>query len=99
MSLWRGLYDGFAHLIICHIDDSIKVTLDGLYEGEFGRYTVVRELRDYAHSWEGLLRRVREDPAGLWRQALQDIAEDYKKKKEMDWVLKIMQAVLQPYQR
>jgi hypothetical protein len=48
----------------------------------------------YAHTWEELERRFREDPAGLWRQALQDIVEDYKKKANMANVVKVAEAIL-----
>jgi len=77
VNLWRGLPDGFAHLRICHIGDSLKITLDSLYDGEFARYTVVREFRDYAHTWDELVRKARDDQDSLWRQALKDITDDY----------------------
>ena len=94
VSLWKGLPNGFAHLRICHIGDSLKITLDSLYDGEFTRYTVVREFRDYAHGWEELERRARSDPDSLWRQALKDITDDYYYRKKMEAVLKVAQAVL-----
>jgi len=94
VSLWRGLPDGFAHLRICHIGDSLKITLDSLYDGEFARYTVVREFRDYAHTWDELVRKARDDPDSLWRQALKDITDDYYYRKKMESVLKVAQAVL-----
>ena len=94
VSLWRSLPDGFAHLRICHIGDSLKITLDSLYNGEFVRYTVVREFRDYAHGWEELERRARVYPDSLWRQALKDITDDYYYRKKMEAVLKVAQAVL-----
>ena len=94
VSLWKGLPDGFVHLRICHIGDSLKITLDGLYDGEFARYTVVREFRDYAHSWEELERRARSDPDSLWKQALKDITDDFYYRKKAEAVLKVAQAVL-----
>jgi len=94
VSLWKGLPDGFAHLLICHIGDSLKITLDSLYDGEFARYTVVREFRDYAHTWDELVRKARDDQDSLWRQALKDITDDYYYRKKMESVLKVAQAVL-----
>jgi hypothetical protein len=94
VSLWRDLPDGFAHLLFCHMGDSLKITFDSFYDGEFTRYTVVREFRDYAHTWDELLTRAREDPQGLWRQALKDITDDYHYRKKMESVLKVAQAVL-----
>jgi len=94
VSLWKGLPNGFAHLRICHIGDSLKITLDSLYDGEFARYTVVREFRDYAHTWDELVRKARDDQDSLWRQALKDITDDYYYRKKMESVLKVAQAVL-----
>jgi hypothetical protein len=94
VSLWKGLPDGFAHLLICHTGDSLKITFDSLYDGEFARYTVVREFRDYAHTWDELLMRARVDPNSLWGQALKDITEDFFYRKKMESVLKVAQAVL-----
>ena len=94
VSLWKGLPDGFAHLLICHIGDSLKITLDSLYDGEFTRYTVVREFRDYAHTWDELLMRARVYPDSLWRQALKDITDDFHYRRKSESVLKVAQAVL-----
>lgn len=94
MSLWKGLPNGFAHLLICHIGDSLRITLDGLYDGEFARYTVIREFRDYAHTWDELLMRARADPDSLWRQALEDIAKEYDKNKRLENVLRLIQALI-----
>ena len=94
VSLWKNLPDGFAHLLICLIGDSLKITLDGLYDGEFMRYTILREFRDYAHTWDGLLRRARDDPDNLWRQAMRDIVEDFYYRKRMESVLKLAQTIL-----
>ena len=94
VSLWKGLPNGFAHLLICHIGDSLKITLDSLYDGEFARYTIVREFRDYAHTWDELHRKARDDPDSLWRQALKDITDDFHYRRKAESVLKVAQAVL-----
>jgi len=94
VSLWKGLPNGFAHLLICHIGDSLKITLDSLYDGEFTRHTVVREFRDYAHTWDELLMRARINPDSLWRQALKDITDDFHYRRKAESVLKVAQAVL-----
>ena len=94
VSLWKGLPDGFAHLRICHIGDSLKITLDSLYDGEFVWYTVIREFRDYAHTWDELVRKARDDPDSLWRQALKDITDDFHYRRKMEAVLKVAQTVL-----
>jgi len=94
VNLWKGLPDGFAHLRICHIGDSLKITLDSLYDGEFTRHTVVREFREYVHTWDELVRKARDDPDSLWRQALKDITDDFYYRKKMESVLKVAQAVL-----
>jgi len=93
--MWRGLGEGnWASLLICQADSYVRITLSWLYDGDYGMYTITRELRDYAHTWEELERRFREDPQGLWRQALQDIVEDYKKKMNMANVVKVAEAIL-----
>jgi hypothetical protein len=94
VSLWKGLPNGFAHLLICHIGDSLRITFDGLYDEEFTRYTVIREFRDYAHTWDELYRRARADPDSLWRQALKDIIDDFYYGRKMEAMLKVAQAVL-----
>jgi len=92
--MWRGLGEGnWASLLICQADSYVRITLSWLYAGDYGMYTITRELRDYAHTWEELERRSREDPQGLWRQALQDIVEDYKKKANMANVLRVAEAI------
>ena len=93
--LWRGLGEGnWASLLICQADSYVRVTLSWLYDSDYGMYTITRELRDYAHTWEELERRSREDPQGLWRQALQDILEDFRKKMNMANVVKVAEAIL-----
>jgi len=93
--LWRGLGEGnWASLLICQADSYVRITLSWLYDSDYGMYTITRELRDYAHTWEELERRSREDPQGLWRQALQDILEDYRKKMNMANVVKVAEAIL-----
>jgi hypothetical protein len=92
--MWRGLGEGnWASLLICQADSYVRITLSWLYDSDYGMYTITRELRDYAHGWEELERRFREDPQGLWRQALQDIVEDYKKKANMANVLRVAEAI------
>jgi hypothetical protein len=97
--LWRGLGEGssWASLTVCRINDDLRLSLSWFYEGDYGTYMISRELREYAHSWEDLLRRASEDSAGLWRQALEDIAREYGKKGGMETVLRLAQAVLQAY--
>lgn len=81
--------------MICEAGNNyIKITLSWFYENDYGMYTIVRELRDYAHSWEDLRRRANEDSAGLWRQALQDILEDFKKKVNLSNVVKVAETIL-----
>jgi hypothetical protein len=93
--MWRGLGEGnWASLSICYVDDVLRLTLSWFYDGDYGMYTITRELRDYAHGWEELERRFREDSAGLWRQALQDIVEDFRKKMNMANVVKVAEAIL-----
>ena len=93
--MWRGLGEGnWASLLICQADSYVRITLSWLYAGDYGMYTITRELRDYAHTWEELERRSREDPQGLWRQALQDILEDFRKKMNMANVVKVAEAIL-----
>jgi len=93
--LWRGLGEGnWASLLICQADSYVRITLSWLYDSDYGMYTITRELRDYAHAWEELERRFREDPQGLWRQALQDILEDFRKKMNMANVVKVAEAIL-----
>jgi len=93
--LWRGLGEGnWASLLICQADSYVRITLSWLYDSDYGMYTITRELRDYAHTWEELERRSREDPQGLWRQALQDILEDFRKKMNMANVVKVAEAIL-----
>jgi len=94
VNLWRGLPDGFAHLRICHIGDSLKITLDSLYDGEFTRHTVVREFREYVHTWDELVRKARDDPDSLWRQALKDITDNFYYRKKAEAVLKVAQVLL-----
>jgi len=94
VSLWKGLPDGFAHLRICHIGDSLKITLDSLYDGEFTRHTVVREFREYVHTWDELVRKARDDPDSLWRQALKDITDNFYYRKKAEAVLKVAQVLL-----
>jgi hypothetical protein len=94
VSLWKGLPNGFAHLLFCHLGDSLKITLDSFYDGEFTRYTVMREFRDYAHTWDELLMRARVYPDSLWRQALKDITDDFRYRRKAESVLKVAQAVL-----
>jgi len=92
--MWRGLGEGnWASLLICQADSYVRITLSWLYDSDYGMYTITRELRDYAHGWEELERRFREDPQGLWRQALQDIVEDYKKKMNMANILRVAEAI------
>jgi hypothetical protein len=92
--MWRGLGEGnWASLLICQADSYVRITLSWLYDSDYGMYTITRELRDYAHGWEELERRFREDPQGLWRQALQDILEDFKKKANMANVLRVAEAI------
>jgi hypothetical protein len=92
--MWRGLGEGnWASLLICQADSYVRITLSWLYDSDYGMYTITRELRDYAHGWEELERRFREDPQGLWRQALQDIVEDYRKKMNMANVLRVAEAI------
>jgi len=93
--MWRSLGEGqWASLLICQADSYVRVTLSWFYDGDYGMYTITRELRDYAHGWEELERRFREDSAGLWRQALQDIVEDFRKKMNMANVVKVAEAIL-----
>jgi len=93
--MWRGLGEGnWASLLICQADSYVRITLSWLYDSDYGMYTITRELRDYAHTWEELERRSREDPQGLWRQALQDILEDFRKKMNMANVVKVAEAIL-----
>ena len=94
--LWRSLGEGnWASLLICEAGNNyVRITLSWLYENDYGMYTITRELRDYAHTWEELERRFRENPQGLWRQALQDIVEDYKKKMNMANVINVTEAIL-----
>jgi len=94
VNLWKGLPDGFAHLRICHIGDSLKITLDSLYDGEFTRHTVVREFREYVHTWDELVRKARDDPDSLWRQALKDITDNFYYRKKAEAVLKVAQVLL-----
>ena len=92
--MWRGLGEGnWASLLICQADSYVRITLSWLYDSDYGMYTITRELRDYAHTWEELERRFREDLQGLWRQALQDIVEDYRKKANMANVLRVAEAI------
>jgi len=92
--MWRGLGEGnWASLLICQADSYVRITLSWLYDSDYGMYTITRELRDYAHGWEELERRFGEDPQGLWRQALQDIVEDFKKKANMANVLRVAEAI------
>jgi len=94
--LWRSLGEGsWASLTICGINDVLRLSLSWFYEGDYGTYMISRELREYANSWEELLRRASEDSAGLWRQAFEDIAREYGKKGGMETVLRLAQAVLQ----
>ena len=96
--LWRSLGEGsWASLTLCYINDVLRLSLSWFYEGDYGFYMITRELREYAHSWEDLRRRANEDTAGLWRQALEDIAREYGKKGGMETVLRVAQAVLQAY--
>jgi len=93
--MWRSLGEGnWASLLICNADRYVKITLSWLYDGDYGMYTITRELRDYAHTWEELERRFREDPQWLWRQALQDILEDFRKKMNMANVIKVAETIL-----
>jgi len=94
--LWRSLGEGnWASLLICEAGSNyIRITLSWLYENDYGMYTITRELRDYAHSLEDLMKRFREDPQGLWRQALQDIMEDFRKKANLSNVIKVAEAIL-----
>ena len=94
VSLWRNLPDGFAHLLICHVGDSLRLTLDSFYDGEFMRYTIVREFREYAHTWDELLMRARAYPDNLWGQALKDIVDDLYYGKKVESVLRVAQAIL-----
>jgi hypothetical protein len=97
--LWRSLGEGsWASLTICDVNGVLRLSLSWLCEGDYGTYMITRELREYAHTWEDLRRRASEDSAGLWRQALEDIAREYGKKGGMETVLRLAQAVLQPYQ-
>ena len=94
--LWRSLGEGnWASLLICEAGNNyVRITLSWLYENDYGMYTVVRELRDYGHSWEDLMRRFTGEPDGLWRQALQDIVEDFRRKANLSNVIKVAEAVL-----
>jgi hypothetical protein len=93
--MWRSLGEGnWASLSICYVDDVLRLSLSWFYEGDYGTYMISRELREYAHSWEELLRRASEDSAGLWRQALQDIAKEYDKNKGLENVLRLVQALI-----
>ena len=94
LRLWRSLGEGsWLSLTVCRINDVLRLSLSWLYEGDYGTYMISRELREYAHTWEELMRRAREDTAGLWRQALQDIAREYGKKGGVETVLRLAQAV------
>jgi len=93
--MWRSLGEGsWASLLICQADSYVRIALSWLYNGDYGMYTITRELRDYAHTWEELERRFKEDPRGLWRQALKDIVEDYRKKANMANVISVAEAIL-----
>jgi len=97
--LWRSLGEGgWISLTLCDVDDGLRLSLSWFYEGDYGIYMISRELREYANSWEELMRRASEDTAGLWRQALQDIAREYGKKGGMETVLRLAQAVLEARQ-
>ena len=94
VSLWKNLPDGFAHLLICHVGDSLRLTLDNFYDGEFTRYIIVREFREYAHTWDELLMRARVYSDSLWRQAIKDIVDDFYYGKKMESVLRLAQTIL-----
>jgi len=99
LRLWRSLGEGsWASLTVCRINDVLRLSLSWLYEGDYGTYMISRELREYANSWEDLMRRASEDSAGLWRQALQDIAREIEKKGGVETVLRLAQAVLEAHQ-
>jgi len=93
--MWKSLREGqWASLLICQADRYVRIALSWFYGDDYGMYTITRELRDYAHTWEELERRSREDSKGLWRQALQDIMEDFRKKINMANVIKVAEAIL-----